>query len=204
MRQEFQIRLGRRNPQIMSHDAYGAELWDYYTTKQDKREVVERDDHFIANNRDGYGGRVYFSDYKDWTPVEQKAIAHAWGRVLDVGCGAGRHALYLQKKGLDVRGIDASPLAIRICKLRGLKKAQILSFDHIDRFPVNSFDTVVMMGNNFGLFGGFRKAKILLRETRQDHITKGHHYRHHDRPLSDEGAIAAEPIRNLFVQTIRS
>jgi hypothetical protein len=26
---------------IKTHDAYGAELWDYYTTKEDKREVVE-------------------------------------------------------------------------------------------------------------------------------------------------------------------
>ena len=71
----------------MSRDAYGAELCDHYTTKLDKRELVERDDCFIDNNRDGYAGRVYFSDYKDWTPVEQKAIAHAWGGVLDVGCG---------------------------------------------------------------------------------------------------------------------
>src|SRR4030095_16435703 len=36
-------------------------------------------------------------------------------------------------------------------------------FDH-SSLPVNSFDTVIMMGNNFGLFGGFRKVKILLRK----------------------------------------
>ena len=81
-----------------------------------------------------------------------------------MGCGAGTHALYLQKKGLDVTGIDVSPLAIKICKLRGLRKTQVLSFEQIDKFPVNSFDTVIMMGNNFGLFGSFRKAKILLRK----------------------------------------
>lgn len=57
MRHRFQIGPGRPNPQIISRDAYGAELWDYYTTKLDKREIAERDDHFIDNKRDGYGGR---------------------------------------------------------------------------------------------------------------------------------------------------
>ena len=92
-------------------------------------------------------------------PIDKKAIAYARGRVLDVGCGAGRHALYLQKKGMDVTGIDVSPLAVKICRLRGLRKTQVLSFEQIDKFPVNSFDTVMMMGNNFGLFGGFKKPR---------------------------------------------
>jgi 2-polyprenyl-3-methyl-5-hydroxy-6-metoxy-1,4-benzoquinol methylase len=55
-------------------------------------------------------------------PDEKKAIDYAKGRVLDVGCGAGRHILYLQKKGLKVLGIDQSPLAVNMCKLRGAKK----------------------------------------------------------------------------------
>lgn len=143
-------------------DAYGAGLWDYFKTKEDKREIVERDDRFIDGTRSGYGGSVYFSEYKDWAPVEKKAIKYAHGRVLDVGCGAGRHALYLQEKGLDVTGIDSSPLAIKICKLRGLKKARVLSFDRISKFKINSFDSILLLGNNFGLFGGFRKAKLLL------------------------------------------
>jgi SAM-dependent methyltransferase len=147
-----------------TNDAYGAELWDYFKTKEDKREIVERDDKFIDGTRDGYGGDVYFSEYKDWPSIEKKAIEYVRGRVLDVGCGAGRHALYLQKKGLQVTGIDASPLAIKICKLRGLRKTRVLSFDHVDKFRENSFDTIIFMGNNFGLFGGFQKAKKQLRK----------------------------------------
>lgn len=145
-------------------DAYGAELWDYFKTKEDKREIVERDDNFIDGSRGGYGGNVYFSEYKHWSPIEKKAIAYAHDRVLDVGCGAGRHALYLQRKGLSVTGIDSSPLAIKICKLRGLRKAEVRPFDDIDKFNENSFDTIILMGNNFGLFGSLRKAKTLLRK----------------------------------------
>lgn len=85
------------------------------------------------------------------------------GRILDIGCGAGRHSLYLQHKGFDVLGIDSSPLAIKVCKLRGLKKARVMPIEELN-FKPNSFDTVIMMGSNFGLFGSFQKAKRLLKK----------------------------------------
>jgi 2-polyprenyl-3-methyl-5-hydroxy-6-metoxy-1,4-benzoquinol methylase len=81
------------------------------------------------------------------------------GRVLDIGCGAGRHSLYLQKRGFDVLGIDSSPLAIKVCKLRGLKQAKVMSIEELN-FKPNSFDSVITLGSNFGLFGSFEKAKI--------------------------------------------
>ena len=83
-------------------------------------------------------------------------------RVLDIGCGAGRHSIYLQEKGYDVTGIDKSPLAIKVCKLRGLKKAEVIPIEKA-KFKPNSFDTIMMMGNNFGLFGILKKAQRLLR-----------------------------------------
>jgi 2-polyprenyl-3-methyl-5-hydroxy-6-metoxy-1,4-benzoquinol methylase len=67
---------------------------------------------------------MYFLEYEDWPVFERKAIESVKGRVLDIGCGAGRHSLYLQKKGLNVLGIDSSPLAIKICKLIGVKKSE--------------------------------------------------------------------------------
>ena len=88
------------------------------------------------------------------------------GRVLDIGCGAGRIATYLQEQGHDVTGIDVSPNALKVAKQRGLKKTKLLSVDQIDVFKPNSFDTIAMFGNNFGLFGGPRKATQLLRKMR--------------------------------------
>jgi len=72
-------------------------------------------------------------------------------------------AIYLQnQKKLDVIGIDISPLAIKVCTLRGLRRAQVTAFEDID-FGPESFDTVVMYGNNFGLFGSKGRARKLLR-----------------------------------------
>jgi len=119
--------------------------------------IVERDDGYI----DTLDPKVCLSQYEDWSPIERKAMKHVKGRVLDIGCGAGRHSLYLQKRGFDVLGIDNSPLAVKVSRLRGLKKAKVMSIKDID-FKPNSFDTIIMMGNNFGLFGSFKEARRLL------------------------------------------
>ena len=94
--------------------------------------------------------------------LERDALQrHAHGRVLDVGCNAGRHALYLQQQGLDVLGVDVSPLAIAVAKERGLN-AEVLSIDELSA-ELGMFDTILMLGNNFGLFGSAAKARRLLR-----------------------------------------
>jgi hypothetical protein len=69
----------------------------------------------------------------------------------------------LQQKGLDVTGIDNSPLAIKVCRLRGLKKPKMMPIEQIGQFTPDSFDAVIMMGNNFGLFGSYKRARILLK-----------------------------------------
>jgi SAM-dependent methyltransferase len=86
------------------------------------------------------------------------------GRALDVGCGAGRVSLYLQRRGLRVTAIDNSPLAVRVCRRRGVREARVLAIEQIPRLAGAPYDTVVMFGNNFGLFGGFMKARRLLRQ----------------------------------------
>lgn len=139
-------------------DAYGREIYDYFKSK-DGFEMVEREDGYFDLSS---GPSVYFCEYKDWLPFERKAIRFATGRVIDIGCGAGRVGLYLQTKGLDVLGIDVSPLALRVCRQRGFKKVKLMSITKLSR-KVGVFDTIIMYGNNFGLFGSFKRAKWLLR-----------------------------------------
>jgi SAM-dependent methyltransferase len=141
-------------------DAFGQEMWACYNGEE-ASEIVERDDGFF--NASPKGPALYFSEYEDWDQIDRKAMEFVKGRVLDIGCGAGRHSLYLQKMGLNVLGIDSSPLAIKVCKLRGLKRARVMPVEELD-FKPDSFDTVIMLGSNFGLFGSFEKAKRLLKK----------------------------------------
>lgn len=148
-----------------NNDAFGKHLLAQYEAKLKGEptvaEIVERDDNYVDY---GSTAGMYFSDYEDWSEIEQQAVDQTKGRVVDIGCGAGRHSLYLQEKGFDITAIDNSAGAIEVCKLRGLEKVFVYSIDEIDKFEPNSFDTILMLGNNFGLFGDPENAKILLKK----------------------------------------
>ena len=141
-------------------DAHGQVILKYYNKKR-SFDVVEREDGYVNVDE---GADQYFSDYSHWGKHEREAIKYAKGRCLDLGCGAGRVVLYLQKKGLYAMGIDSSPLAIRTCKLRGAKHAKVMDVSDMGRVGNVPFDTILMFGNNFGLFGGKERGRQLLRK----------------------------------------
>jgi SAM-dependent methyltransferase len=122
-------------------------------------EIVERDDGYINT---GGGHALYFSTYESWSPVEQQALTYVRGRVLDIGSGAGRHALYLQMQGHDVTATDNSPLAVRVCRERGVHDARIIPITRLSR-AVGIYDTLTLLGGNLGLVGNFERARWLLR-----------------------------------------
>jgi SAM-dependent methyltransferase len=123
-------------------------------------EIVERDDGSISASR--FGPAVYLAPFRRWPGNERQAMRFVRGRVLDVGCGAGRVALHLQERGHDVVAIDLSPGAVEACRRRGVRDARVLALEDVDE-SLGPIDTVVMYGNNFGLFASHAKAKRLLR-----------------------------------------
>lgn len=142
-----------------TQDAYGHLIADHHNG-QENVEVVEREDGLINGNH--LGLRNYFAEYEDWSEHQKSAIGYAAGRVLDIGCGAGRHCLYLQEQGHDVLGTDISPLAIQTCQCRGVKSALVMPVTQLSS-KIGTFDTILMMGHNFGLTGSYKRAKWLLR-----------------------------------------
>jgi len=89
-----------------------------------------------------------FRSFKDMPKIEQKALQLAKGKILDVGCGAGSHSLYLQANGYDVRGIDISKGAIEVAIQRGVKEAVVMNV--LDE--TNTFDTILLLMNGTGIF----------------------------------------------------
>jgi SAM-dependent methyltransferase len=123
-------------------------------------EIVERDDGFIGLSR---GPARYFSPYREWPAYEQEALRHVRGRVVDVGCGAGRHSIYLREQGYEVLPIDNSPGAVKVAQLRGLDDARLAGLFDVDR-SFGRIDTLLLMGNNFGLFRDRDSCRERLRD----------------------------------------
>lgn len=120
--------------------------------------VVERDDGYIDASSIG----TYFSTLRSWQPYLQQALRFVRGKVVDVGCGAGRHVQHLQRLGYRTDGIDPSPLAVKVCRERGIKNVRIGTLESLPNGRVR-YDTFVMFGNNFGLFGSRSHARKTLR-----------------------------------------
>lgn len=99
-----------------------------------------------------------FRDYLEMPKIEQKALQLAKGKILDVGCGAGSHSLYIQNKGFEIKSIDISKGAIETCKLRGLKHAHVL--DVLDE--TETFDTILMLMNGSGFFESLERTPHVL------------------------------------------
>ena len=150
-------------------DAFGQMLFAFWRGEE-SYEIIERDDGVVEALSPGR----YFSQFTDWLPAEQQAISVVRGDVIDIGCGAGRHALHLQEKGYRVLATDVSPLAIHVSKERGVIETRTLSITEIiRRHDMGLFDTVMLFGNNFGLLGNFKRAKWLLRRFQKMTTSKG-------------------------------
>ena len=83
------------------------------------------------------------------------------GRVLDIGCGPGRAAIHLQERGHDVLAIDLSPLAVKTARRCGVRRAKVRSVTQVNT-RLGRFDTLLMLGNNFGLMSSRIRARWLL------------------------------------------
>src|SRR5690606_4090594 len=92
---------------------------------------------------------VLFRKYDEMPAIEQKALALAKGRVLDVGAGAGIHASYLQDMGLKVDCIDISEGAVQFLKSNGLNAERMNFFSLKDK----KYDTILMLMNGIGIAG---------------------------------------------------
>jgi SAM-dependent methyltransferase len=139
-------------------DAYGA-LMLAALDGRSVREIVERDDGFIEAG--GYTAEMYLAPFRRWPAHNRRAMRFVRGRVLDVGCGAGRVCLHLQERGLEVVGIDISPGAVEACRRRGVLDARLCRIEDVDA-SLGVFDTIVMFGNNLGLLASQAKGRRLL------------------------------------------
>lgn len=139
-------------------DVFGKAIMDAFEGKKVTISVHRDDGHLDQEN-----GSFYLTNFDQFPTIEKEAMNLAQGLILDVGCGAGRHALCLQTKGFNVVALDVSRLAIRVAHMQGINNP-ILAVAPWLPFRKETFDTLLLMFNNFGICGGYQETIRYLRE----------------------------------------
>lgn len=138
-------------------DLFGKAILDYQTNTSPEDIVTETN----ITEADEMEVAYLFRDFNSMPKIEQTALQLAKGKILDVGCGAGSHSLYLQEKGLEVTAIDISSNAIKACELRGIKMARVQNILDIEN---EKFDTILLLMNGTGIFGSLNNTAVYLQK----------------------------------------
>jgi 2-polyprenyl-3-methyl-5-hydroxy-6-metoxy-1,4-benzoquinol methylase len=138
-------------------DLFGKAILDFQTNNSPENIVTETN----ISEADEMEVSYLFRDYKSMPKLEQKALQLCKGKILDVGCGAGSHSLYLQQKGLDVTAIDISENAIKACQLRGLKNVKVQDVLAVEN---DKFDTILLLMNGTGIFKTLKDTSKYLQK----------------------------------------
>ncbi|MDN3595011.1 class I SAM-dependent methyltransferase [Zunongwangia endophytica] len=126
-------------------DIFGMAMKAFYFDKDETPIIVHSPDF----DDDEIAIEYLFRSYSEMPKTEQKALQLSHGKVLDVGCGAGSHSLYLQQKGIDVKAIDTSEGSIAIAKERRVDNAKVQDF-----YAENEqYDTLLFLMNGTGIIG---------------------------------------------------
>lgn len=126
-------------------DLFGKAILDFKTNNSPEDIITETN----ISEADEMSVDYLFRSFNEMPKLEKKALQLCKGKVLDVGCGAGSHALYLQENGFEVTAIDISANAIKACELRGLKNARVQNVLNIEN---EKFDTIILLMNGTGIF----------------------------------------------------
>jgi SAM-dependent methyltransferase len=138
-------------------DLFGRAILDYQTHNEPQDLITETN----ISEADDMSVAYLFRSFNEMPKIEQKALQLSKGKILDVGCGAGSHSLYLQEKGFAVTSIDISENAINACQLRGLQNARVQNLLDIQK---ETFDTILLLMNGTGIFGTLAQTSIYLQK----------------------------------------
>jgi len=137
-------------------DLFGKAILDFQTNNNPQALITETN----ISEPDEMDVAYLFRDFDQMPKIEQQALKLCSGKILDVGCGAGSHSLYLQQQNLDVFAIDISENAIVACHLRGIKNLSNINLLDVE----DKFDTILLLMNGTGIFGTLNQTDLYLKK----------------------------------------
>lgn len=146
-------------------DLFGKAILDYQTNGDCEPLITETS----VSEPEKLELEYLFRSYAEMPKLEEKALQLSRGKVLDVGCGAGSHSLYLQNLGFDITGIDISENAVKACRLRGLKQVQTADIFNFS----GKYDTILLLMNGTGLCGSLKRLPEFLEKLKSMLVPQG-------------------------------
>ncbi|WP_040756040.1 class I SAM-dependent methyltransferase [Winogradskyella psychrotolerans] len=128
----------------MSKDLFGKALLDYQNGNYSEDIITSTN----ISDEDELPLPYLFRNYSEMPKLEQAALKLAKGNVLDVGCGSGSHALWLQEQNIKVKAIDSSEGAVEVAMKRGVLNVELKPLLE----ETESFDTILLLMNGTGIF----------------------------------------------------
>ncbi len=125
----------------------GRALVDYHRGDRRRHFIVHSD---LWDDEPTPVEEFYRPDHLPISELELRALSLCRGRVLDLGAGAGRHALELQARGLEVTAVDVSSDAVAVMRERGVRDARCGDLDAVGD---ERFDTILLLMHGIGLVG---------------------------------------------------
>lgn len=148
-------------------DVYGEALNEFHKKEELKSPLLL---HSTYGDIEEMPIDVFFRTEEDFPELEFIALSLCDGKVLDVGAGAGAHALYLQDKEFDVTALEISPLACNILKERGVKHIIQNDFYLVEK---QKYDTLLFLMNGIGLAKSLEGFRNLLQHAKSLLTDKG-------------------------------
>lgn len=124
--------------------------------------------HILYKSRDSKEAEVFISNLAKHLKLESNS------KVLDLACGKGRHAVYLNKLGFEVLGLDLSENSIsQACEFSN-ERLKFLAHDMRESFPKKSFDVVFNLFTSFGYFNDSKQDLKTLNNIKDALKPKGY------------------------------
>lgn len=177
---------------MLGVEPFAAAVADHQEGRRRHPCVIERDDGFVTTE----DLEPYLARASDWSRQEEDALGRVGKRVLDIGCGPGRHLLDLQEGRFAV-GLDISAEILKVCRERG---GRLLVRGSSSRLPFRAsvFDTVLAMSNGLGISGGMDATKRMLLDVGRVIDGEGYFISHTMDPTNTESGIdEAYRLRNV-------
>jgi SAM-dependent methyltransferase len=121
--------------------------------------------HILYKERNYREAQIFMDNLTHYLNLPEKA------KVLDLACGKGRHAIYLNQLGFDVIGADLSENSIAEASKNGNSSLQFQVHDMREKFE-DKFDAIFNLFTSFGYFENDAdnlKTLVAIKESLTEH-----------------------------------